>query len=161
MKNTSASSGPAMLRVLHCIPLAVLLCVCTGTLCAQSPEQTRHDLRKNATAIYALSLFPFDSPLPGSYNEQVMKQLICPDIKRGSTLSVIGYTDIVGMEKRNDVLSGQRARNVHDFIVAHVGPGTIARSQYLAAGQKLPVYDNKLPEGRFFNRTVEVIVKAP
>lgn len=102
---------------------------------------------------YSLILFGFDrSDLTDEHRSLI--ENVKPRIAPTSSVSVIGYTDRSGAEEYNKKLSEQRARSVASSL------GT-TRVEILGQGELLPLYDNETPEGRFYSRTVEVIVETP
>ena len=71
-----------------------------------------------------------------------------------TTVVVSGYTDSVGSDKYNQILSEDRARSVADFLVnKKVNP---ARIELIGLGEKNPVASNKTQQGRGLNRRVEI-----
>jgi outer membrane protein OmpA-like peptidoglycan-associated protein len=74
-------------------------------------------------------------------------------IKKGSEISVIGTTDRIGTEEYNTRLSQERANAVKTSINRK---GTIS----IGKGEQDLRFDNNLPEGRFYCRTVNVVVKT-
>jgi outer membrane protein OmpA-like peptidoglycan-associated protein len=87
-----------------------------------------------------------------------------PEIKKAGQhpVQIYGYTDSIGSDRYNQVLSEQRARSVRDWLAAH---------HYLAAatpikgfGKQNPVAPNTNPDGsdnpsgRAKNRRVEVAI---
>ena len=75
-------------------------------------------------------------------------------ITPGSQVRIVGYTDMVGSEEYNQRLSQQRAAAVAQEL-------RVPNAAVVGNGERLPLYDNRMPEGRFYNRTVEIIVEAP
>lgn len=76
-----------------------------------------------------------------------------PDIE----IEIVGHTDNVGSEKRNRVLSENRALSVKKALVAK----GIGHSRLVAKGlgMALPVASNDTEEGRQLNRRVECVVR--
>lgn len=107
---------------------------------------------------YALVQFAIDSPELTPMNERVIRDFIAPDIGKDATVSVTGYTDVVGLETRNADLSRQRAENVAKVIRKVVPKKRKIQVSVRGVGEDYPLYDNLLPEGRFFNRTVIVTI---
>lgn len=69
-------------------------------------------------------------------------------------VSVEGYTDNLGPDTANDILSKKRAEAVEDFFIKKdLNP---ARIFIQGLGSKNPVADNETPEGRAENRRVEL-----
>jgi outer membrane protein OmpA-like peptidoglycan-associated protein len=102
---------------------------------------------------YSLILFGFDEDnITPDHQGQVdeIKKRIQPN----STVKVIGYTDRTGDAAYNQSLSERRAKTV---------ARALGQSDTVASGrgETLPLYDNNTPEGRFYSRTVEVLVETP
>ena len=74
--------------------------------------------------------------------------------KKGSEISIVGTTDRIGTEEYNSRLSQERANAVKTAIKRK---NTVASGK----GEQELKYNNDLPEGRFYCRTVNVIVKTP
>jgi outer membrane protein OmpA-like peptidoglycan-associated protein len=111
--------------------------------------------------IYSLVLFKFDSPEAGPLNERILKEFIYNDVRQGAKIAVTGYTDIVGLEDRNLKLSKDRAATVTNGIRKNVKSSLIASIVGDGVGETSPLYNNDLPEGRFYNRTVQVRIVTP
>lgn len=102
---------------------------------------------------YSLILFGFDKSELTSEHRSLI-ETVRGRITPGSQVRVVGYTDKVGSEEYNQRLSQQRASAVaHELRV----PNAVV----VGNGERLPLYDNDYPEGRFYNRTVEITVEAP
>jgi outer membrane protein OmpA-like peptidoglycan-associated protein len=74
---------------------------------------------------------------------------------------VTGYTDIVGQEDRNQLLSRQRAGTVDRGLKRNVASGIVASLNTEGVGETDPLFSNDLPEGRFYNRTVQIVIETP
>lgn len=71
--------------------------------------------------------------------------------------SIDGYTDSVGANKSNQVLSEKRANTVRDYLVAS---GIASeRLSSIGYGEDNPIDSNKTKKGRANNRRVEVVLK--
>jgi outer membrane protein OmpA-like peptidoglycan-associated protein/Mg-chelatase subunit ChlD len=108
---------------------------------------------------YALILFAFDKAEITGRNQMIVDHIVkriqeLPD----ALVNVIGHTDIIGKEDYNMELSIRRANAVFKKMAA-VGPSTLKRTTMFGDGSHNPPYDNNLPEGRAFNRTVTVTIK--
>ena len=110
---------------------------------------------------YSLVLFKFDSDEAGPLNERILKTYVYDDIRPGAQIKVTGYTDIVGLEDRNLKLSQQRAGTVDRGIKKNVSSSKIASLNTEGVGETQPLFSNDLPEGRFYNRTVQVVIETP
>jgi outer membrane protein OmpA-like peptidoglycan-associated protein len=102
---------------------------------------------------FSLILFDFDkSDIYGS-NKKIV-DFIKKRIKDKSSISIDGYTDHTGEEDYNKKLSEMRAISVRNAIgcsgatVSGIGKGKL-------------LYDNNLPEGRFYCRTVDIKIETP
>jgi outer membrane protein OmpA-like peptidoglycan-associated protein len=108
---------------------------------------------------YNLILFKFDSPEAGELNERIMSTWVFPRVKKSSDIRIEGHTDVVGLDTRNKKLSEDRARTAENFIKKRTSSFNSLNSR--GTGEEEPLYSNELPEGRFFNRTVQVIIETP
>jgi OOP family OmpA-OmpF porin len=71
-------------------------------------------------------------------------------------LSIEGHTDSTGSDKRNQVLSEQRAAAVRDYLVQHgVAAERLASRGW---GKSRPIGDNSTAMGREENRRVEFVI---
>ena len=69
-------------------------------------------------------------------------------------LEIDGYTDASGIEDKNIILSGERAKAVYDYLIEKgVDP---ARLSYEGHGSKNPIAPNRYMWGRDLNRRIEV-----
>jgi len=112
------------------------------------------ELGKDSTvAVKTFNVIMFDVD-KYELNEDNKKYLatILPELKPYSKVTVTGYTDRTGDDAYNQTLSLNRARAVaRELSVTNV----IVKG----VGESRPLFDNNLPEGRFYNRTVEVIIE--
>ena len=74
-------------------------------------------------------------------------------------LGVFGHTDNTGNEQGNEIISGKRAQEVIDFLVAH----GISKDRLSAngLGERFPIASNNNASGRFKNRRVEIHIYRP
>lgn len=109
---------------------------------------------------YSLILFPFNSANAGPLNDKIMNDYVYGRVYPTSNIQVIGHTDIIGLYETNKRLSERRAGTVYDGINAASKRkyGNLDRS---GVGEDNPLYNNDLPEGRFYNRTVQVLIQTP
>jgi outer membrane protein OmpA-like peptidoglycan-associated protein len=110
---------------------------------------------------YSLCLFKFDRAELGVLNERIVRELILPDIRRDAQIEVIGHMDIIGQAAHNMRLSENRARSVVNMLHESIAPGTYRSLEGRGVGEGEPLYTNTLPEGRFYNRSTQVIVYTP
>lgn len=102
---------------------------------------------------YSLILFGFDRSDLSSENQSVVG-MVKSKISPRSTVKVVGYTDRTGDAAYNQKLSEQRAK----AVATALGSDKISTQ---GLGETLPLYDNEMPEGRFYSRTVEILVETP
>ena len=79
-------------------------------------------------------------------------------LKRNPELSieVFGYTDKSGIEEKNIVLSKNRAKALHDYLIEKgIDPD---RLYYSGCGSGNPIASNKYRWGRDINRRIEVVI---
>jgi len=73
-------------------------------------------------------------------------------------VDVEGHTDNVGSAAYNQTLSENRANSVRSFLVSSGVPA--ARVTAVGFGETKPKASNDTPEGRQFNRRVEIHIRA-
>jgi outer membrane protein OmpA-like peptidoglycan-associated protein len=101
---------------------------------------------------FALTFFDFDKSSLNQQNTQILnvaKRRITPSTE----ISVLGYTDRVGEAAYNKRLSTERANAVAALIPSQ-------DKQISGFGESLLLYDNTFPEGRFYCRMVEILLKS-
>ena len=102
---------------------------------------------------YNLILFDLDkSDIKG--NNKKIVNFIKGRIKSNSTVMITGYTDKLGNPEYNLKLSEARAVSTAKAL-------NIPVSSTKGVGGASPLFDNDLPEGRFYCRTVEVYIETP
>lgn len=102
---------------------------------------------------YNLILFDFNSATISGRNSEIVN-MIKSRIKDSSTIQIKGYTDRMGDESINERLSNSRAESANKAL-------NIGNALSKGYGEKIELYDNELPEGRMYSRTVEIIVETP
>jgi len=100
---------------------------------------------------YSLILFDFDQTTLNSYNRKI-SDMIRPTIDPGASVKITGYSDRIGEEEYNRKLSEERARNTARIL-------GMRNAQVEGLGKSVLLYDNNLPEGRFYSRTVNILVE--
>ncbi len=113
-------------------------------------------VRDSVLERYGLMFFDFDTPNISDFNKQVM-ELVQSRMRTNSAVRVTGLTDRIGPEDYNKTLSQQRAQTVAQGIRSRIVPAVLTPT---GAGEYL-IYNNDLPEGRFYNRTVMVEIATP
>ncbi len=106
----------------------------------------------NAFAVYRLILFDYDRADISGGNSTIIsaiRQRTQPD----AVVRYTGSTDRLGDVAHNKQLSYERAKAAAYALGL---PGDV-----LGTGEEAPPYDNSLPEGRFYSRTVTIHVRNP
>jgi outer membrane protein OmpA-like peptidoglycan-associated protein len=102
---------------------------------------------------YSLILFDFDKSELSEANRRIA-DFVKDRISDIAKVSVFGYTDRIGTDEYNRQLSELRAQSTQRYI-------GLERAEVKGYGRRFLLYDNSLPEGRFYSRTVTVIVSTP
>ncbi|HEX5316507.1 MAG TPA: OmpA family protein, partial [Candidatus Kapabacteria bacterium] len=115
---------------------------------------------------FSLILFGFDESKLNSNNERSIRSAaeMIPKIPVRRVV-IQGYTDETGDPAHNDDLSEARASEVQNRLEAMLnteGAPLPADIHSEGHGSREVLYDNSLPEGRFFSRTVNITIeRAP
>lgn len=103
--------------------------------------------------IFAMIGFPYNKADLEGMNLLIADQAK-KRIKGYSTTEITGHSDRIGSPEVNQKLSQQRAYNVANYL-------DIDLMFAKGIGQKILLYDNDKPEGRFYSRTVIIDVVTP
>jgi outer membrane protein OmpA-like peptidoglycan-associated protein len=107
----------------------------------------------------SLVVFDFDRSDINPQNRRMVSAFVARSMAPSSSSSITGSTDRLGEFTHNQKLSQMRAESVRDLIVAERPTATITSTAGIGPS-RLP-YNNDLPEGRYYCRTVTVEVKTP
>lgn len=147
------------------VPLTAVLSVRdeegqTGTAAARLPVEQITIRRKREEQIgdfvydrFNLITFEFNSAELSAASRQIaadIREVIQPN----SEVTIVGYSDRLGEEKHNQELSEKRALATARQLRVPVQNAT-------GGGENTTLYNNDLPEGRFYSRTVTITVKTP
>lgn len=102
---------------------------------------------------YSLILFDFDRADLNATNKRIA-EFIRDRVGPTATVTITGYTDRIGEPEYNRRLSDERARTTARSLNVPV-------DRAKGVGESTLLYDNTLPEGRFYSRTVSVVVETP
>lgn len=108
-------------------------------------------------------LFDFDKSNTVATYEKFLTEVVAPRIDDNSKVIIHGHTDIIGSEEYNMKLSEQRAGETERILskaVKSSGKNSVNFETH-AFGMdtnKAP-FENKLPEERFYNRTVTIDIE--
>lgn len=102
---------------------------------------------------YSLILFDFDDAGLNKTNARIT-DYIKDKISKEQNITVLGYTDRIGAPEYNLQLSESRARSTAKAI-------GLSNATIKGIGGTELLYDNNLPEGRFYCRTVTISAATP
>ncbi len=119
---------------------------------AESSIPVRHIDRGDSiiygSGYYSLILFDFNrSTLRDEHRRTI--DIVNQRTSSTTRINVSGYTDRLGEEETNAALSSERAKAVASELTATV-------TETVGKGEREPLYDNTLPEGRFYSRCVTI-----
>ncbi len=121
--------------------------------------RTQGSGRDSTLEKYNLILFPFNSAQAGPRNERILNEYVYPRCFKTSKVEIEGHTDVIGLDQTNLKLSENRAKTAYDGIRSKTAGVAILNSK--GVGENDPIYDNSMPEGRFYNRTVKIVIQTP
>jgi outer membrane protein OmpA-like peptidoglycan-associated protein len=113
---------------------------------------------KNEEMMRFSIIFEFNSPDAILIYEKYLTEVVMQKIPNDATVIISGYTDIIGNETHNQQLSTNRANDVRKIFtdgLTKIGRNDVKIELY-GFGEELnsAPFENKYPEGRFYNRTV-------
>lgn len=103
----------------------------------------------------SLVLFDFNSSELSERNKRALDK-IKTNLLNAKKIIIRGYTDNIGAEEYNYKLSLKRAENIKT-IIKNINNNVPIEVEGL--GELSPLYDNSTPEGRFYNRTCQIIIE--
>lgn len=116
-------------------------------------QETRREMQGNyEIERFSLILFDFDKSNIEGTNKRII-DFISGRIKQNSEVEITGYTDRTGEVEYNKILSAKRAEATKSALKL-----TSASAQGI--GEEELLYNNDIPEGRFYSRTVNITVKT-
>ncbi|QLH53918.1 MAG: hypothetical protein CH6_2373 [Candidatus Kapaibacterium sp.] len=102
---------------------------------------------------YSLILFDFGKSKLGQEHKNVL-EFINKRVTSESQVTIEGFTDNIGDEKVNRKISEKRAVEVAKWL-------GLKNAKTVGVGESYLLYDNSLPEGRFYCRTVRITIETP
>lgn len=103
-------------------------------------------------------IYEFDDTEAINIYEKYLTEVVTPKIPTGGLVQIHGYTDIIGDEAYNQRLSFARANDVKKIIENSLSKLGRSDVKFEVSGfgedENLSQFENKLPEERFYNRTV-------
>ena len=107
-------------------------------------------------------LFDFNQPKTVDTYENFLNTDVAPLIPDNATVIIHGHTDVIGSDAYNMKLSQKRAKDIQNILEKSLNKAGKKGIKYEVNGfgedvNKAP-FENKLPEERFYNRTVIIDV---
>ncbi len=103
-------------------------------------------------------LFEFDQSKTVATYDRFLSQTVAPLIPNGGSVIIHGHTDIIGEESHNLRLSKDRAQETMAILqreLKRLGTANVKFDTYgFGEDVRRAPFDNRLPEERFYNRTV-------
>lgn len=107
--------------------------------------------------IFSLILFDFNKADLSPLNKRIM-DVVKKSIDKNSVVTIYGYADRSGSADHNRELAGRRCNEAAQSLKGMVKPENL---QVNAVGSDKLIYNNDLPEGRSYSRTVQIVVETP
>jgi outer membrane protein OmpA-like peptidoglycan-associated protein len=107
----------------------------------------------------SLIVFDFDDARINPSNRKKINEFVKRSIFPSSKSRITGSTDLIGEQYHNQELSERRATSVRDLIINEKPAAAI--TEVKGVGSSNMLFDNSLPEGRYYCRTVMVEVETP
>lgn len=101
---------------------------------------------------FSMILFDFDKATIEGNNKQII-EFIKSRIKENSEVEIIGYTDRTGNAEYNQKLAEDRSKVTQKML-------NRPDASVMGIGSSQLLYNNDIPEGRFYCRTVNIVVKT-
>lgn len=105
---------------------------------------------------FSLILFDYDKSEITERQTEIINE-IKTKIKHNSFVTITGFTDKTGEPNHNRKLALDRAMQVEALL----GISAKSRVNVEAVGSNYELYDNDLPEGRSYSRTVKIVIETP
>jgi outer membrane protein OmpA-like peptidoglycan-associated protein len=119
---------------------------------------TRTDQPDEELGLRFSIIFEFDQSKTVATYERFLSSTVAPLIPDGASVTIHGHTDIVGEESHNLKLSRDRAnetQNVLERALSRSGKRKVKFDTYgFGEDVRRAPFENRLPEERFYNRTV-------
>lgn len=126
-----------------------------------SESSTNIDLNSLTKENVDLNLDKFEAILRFDYNSSVLSQenkillsQLSEKLPLGSTIIILGSTDALGTDQRNQELADERATNTMEYIKSISGD-----KFEFETGTNTQKFSEDEPQGRFLNRSIRIKVK--
>ena len=108
---------------------------------------------------FRLTQFQYNNQRMLSAQSSIIQRYITPLLPDNASIQIYGYTDRKGPSELNMQLALDRVSETRSAFTSHQSVTTLAVGE---GSERLPTpFDNSTPEGRLYNRTVEVRVLIP
>jgi outer membrane protein OmpA-like peptidoglycan-associated protein len=108
-------------------------------------------------------IFEFDDSRAIALYEKYLTEIVTPKIPNGGKVIIRGFTDVIGDIDHNQRLSLLRANDVRKIMEASLKKSGRNDATFEVSGfgedEKTSPFENKLPEERFYNRTVIIDIE--
>ncbi|MCK5741166.1 MAG: OmpA family protein [Chlorobi bacterium] len=102
---------------------------------------------------YSLILFDYGKMKLSGRNKKLVN-FVKQRVRPKSSIVITGYSDKMGEERANQRISDARAKEVSRLM-------KLSGAKVRGVGESDLLYDNDLPEGRFYCRTVVITIETP
>ncbi|MDO9275604.1 MAG: OmpA family protein [Lutibacter sp.] len=123
----------------------------TAHIVAWTPSKVEEGMRFSI-------LYEFDDANAIAMYDKYLSEVVAPKIPANAKVIIHGHTDVIGEEAYNQTLSDKRANDVKTTLensVAKLGTtGVTFEMTGLGENEDAAPFENVLPEGRSYNRTV-------
>jgi outer membrane protein OmpA-like peptidoglycan-associated protein len=113
----------------------------------------REQIELNLTEFSAILRFDYNSAEFSQANRDLLRQLT-DLLPNGSTIEILGSSDVLGDEQKNKELSERRAKATETYLRSITGS-----KHNITSGISLDKFDDSKPEGRFLNRCIKIRVR--
>jgi outer membrane protein OmpA-like peptidoglycan-associated protein len=108
---------------------------------------------------FRLTQFQYDAGEPLEAQKSLIERYILPSVRPSSSIELLGFTDRKGPADANQRLSEQRAEMLTRLLRDRSSVSLRAYGE--GSTNASAPFPNDTPEGRLYNRTVEVIIRTP
>ncbi|MGE3801579.1 MAG: OmpA family protein, partial [Candidatus Kapaibacterium sp.] len=109
---------------------------------------------------FSLTLFPRNSSSLDTTQQRILVDYCYPFFSGALSIKITGYADMWENDS-TEALSRERATQVLNHVRKSVLLSPRTKVVDEGVGSTQPLYSNDLPEGRYYNRTVQILVESP
>lgn len=151
-----ASSVPALRASVISVRPDGKQCPCDTTTLPLQYTPASTSLQGVRPVVYRVHSFDVGTFDLDPVNDRFLDVVALPGLKKKRVV-VTGYTDVVGMYDHNQFISERLAESVAERV-GKAGVD-VSKDDLRGMGEEQPRYSNRFPEGRFYNRAVELTTK--